>query len=83
MPTPKKPGAKRGRPPKTTPEPESTGLTIRGLDADLVAGIERAQARRREMVGGFVSQNTTILSLLRAAIAAEDAKSASPSPEAR
>ena len=75
MPTPKKPGAVRGRPRKA-PVVEGerpTALTIRGFTVDDHAALERATLRREALVGGNVSQNTTILSLLRAALAREDA----------
>lgn len=55
------------------PSPEGPGLALRGLTLDDHAGLERATERRKAMVGGYVSKNTAALSLLRAAIAAEDA----------
>lgn len=75
MPTPKKPGAVRGRP-KKAPVAEAekpVAITIRGFTPDDHAALERATARREGLVGGNVSQNTTILALLRAALAREDA----------
>ncbi len=75
MPTPKKPGAVRGRP-KKAPVAEAerpVALTIRGFTPADHAALERATARREALVGGFVSQNTAVLSLLRAALAREDA----------
>ena len=75
MPTPKKPGAVRGRPRKA-PVVEAerpTALTIRGFTVADHAALERATLRREALVGGNVSQNTTVLALLRVALAREDA----------
>lgn len=46
---------------------------LRGLTPADVAALERATERRRAAMGGaFVSGNTVLLSLLRAALARED-----------
>lgn len=53
--------------------PESTDTMIRGLTPADLEALERAVARRSTLLGGaFVSRNTTLLSLLRAALQRED-----------
>lgn len=83
---------KRGRPPasKKTDKAAASDATydtmIRGLTADDVAALERATARRQTRLdaavpgGVYLSRNAVLLSLLRAAMAAEDAEDAKGSP---
>lgn len=70
---------------KKTAAPQSPDTMIRGLTPADHAALERATARRSAMLSGaFVSRNTVMLSLLREAMAREDAKDAAgsgPSPE--
>jgi len=68
-----KPAPKRK--PAAEPQPEATtGLNLRGLTPADHAALERAAARRAEMIGGgYVSKNTALLAVLRAGLAAEDA----------
>lgn len=66
----------------------SADTMLRGLTPADHAAIERAIARRSAALSGaFVSRNTVLLSVLREALAREDAadaaKSSGPSPEAR
>jgi hypothetical protein len=52
-------------------------MSIRGLTPEDHAALERAVARRKAAIGGgFVSLNNTVLSLLRAGLAREDATGA-------
>jgi hypothetical protein len=70
--TPKK---RTGRKPASAPaEAPPTTLSIRGLTPEDHAALERAVERRKRAIGGsFVSANSTVLALLRAALAREDA----------
>jgi hypothetical protein len=69
-PTPKK----RGRKPASAPAAPPTTLSIRGLTPEDHAALERAVERRKRAIGGsFVSANSTVLALLRAALVREDA----------
>lgn len=57
----------------------SEATMLRGLTDDDWAGIDRARARRQksaEAFGATVSQNSALLALLRAGIAADDAAAA-------
>lgn len=61
----------------------TSGFTtlIRGLTRDDMEALDRAVARRSALLGGaFVSRNTALLSILRAALAREDETGAIDAP---
>lgn len=68
MSTPKK-RAPKPAPEKTPP----TMLAIRGLTPEDHAALMRAVARRRALIGSYVSLNSTVIGLLHASLAREDA----------
>lgn len=62
--------------PAPAAKPPPTMLAIRGLEAADHEALLRAVGRRKAAIGGYVSLNTTVLGLLRYALAAEDAAGA-------
>lgn len=71
MTTKKRPGRKPASAPVEVPP---STISIRGLSPEDHAALERAVARRKAAIGGaFVSLNSTVLALLRTALAREEA----------
>jgi hypothetical protein len=79
--SPKRPQGARKSARGAAPEPkgdDTFDTMIRGLTPEDMAALERATARRKRtldasMPGVYLSRNAVLLSLLRAAMAAEDA----------